>query len=347
LTLSFVIHNSSFSIQNSMRIVVLGTGPFAVPMFQWLLNSSHEVPALITRPTPLAKGKEKPAPSPMRDAATASGLTVHTPASINIDEGKRLLAELAPELLVVCDYGQILAAEVLGIAPLGGINLHASLLPKYRGAAPIQWALLHGETETGVSVIHMSPRLDAGPILATRRTPIGHDETHPELEHRLAILGVAAVREAIDLLGKWDRVSPLGAQQDKTQATKAPRLKKEDGLVDWSRSAEQIRNHVRALKPWPGSFTFWQRHGQEPLRLVIDRVDVAGEGQGEAGTVLVSDGQRLIVAARDHAVSINSIQPAGKRVMSIADFLRGYPVRVGDRLGPGGVTTTSNTRPNP
>src|SRR5699024_1999329 len=134
-----------------------------------------------------------------------------------------------PDLLVVCDYGQILSSDVLAIAPLGGINLHASLLPKYRGAAPIQWSLLNGDHETGVTVIHMTPRLDGGPILAVHSTLIGPDEEHPELEQRLAKLGIQTVHEALSALATWDCTSPIGSPQDATQTTKAPRLKKEQG----------------------------------------------------------------------------------------------------------------------
>jgi len=266
-----------------------------------------------------------------------------------------LIERLAPELLVVCDYGQILSAEILALAPLGGLNLHASLLPKYRGAAPIQWALFHGESETGVSVIHMTPRLDGGPILAVRTTRIGSDETHPELEQRLAKLGVDPVHEAIERLATWDRTSVIGTPQDPREATKAPRLKKEHGAVDWSRPAEQIRNQVRALKPWPGTFTFWRRPGHEPLRIVIDDVSVLGLGiraaarvaelEAEAlattgrpspfapGQVVVSDGQQLIVATGEGGLAIAAIAPAGKRHMTVEEFLRGYRIREGDVLG--------------
>jgi methionyl-tRNA formyltransferase len=340
-----------------MRLIVLGTGPFAVPMFGSLLDSPHQVLALVTRPTPPAKGREKTPINPMRALAESRGLAVHAPESINSDSGKELLKTLAPELLVVCDYGQILAADVLAIPPLGGINLHASLLPKYRGAAPIQWALLRGEAETGVSVIHMSPRLDAGNILTTRSTLIGSDETHPELEARLAQLGIEAVGDAIGMLARWDRVAPLGQPQDASQATKAPRLKKEHGAIQWTHSAEQIRNQVRALKPWPGTFTFWRRPGHEPLRLVVDQVSILGHGiragarvaeldveiaeslnarlpQHEPGGVIVSDGKQLIVATGEGALSITAIAPAGKRHMSTAEFLRGYRVKEGDRFGP-------------
>ena len=341
-----------------MKLVVLGTGPFAVPMFQSLLDSPHEVAALITRPTPPPRGRDKAPLNPMRDLAASHGLPIHAPESINSPEGISQLADLKPDLLVVCDYGQILSREVLAVSPLGGINLHASLLPKYRGAAPIHWAILNGETETGVSVIHMTPRLDGGPILAVRRTDIGYDEMQPDLEARLAELGIEAVQEALGLLEKWDRASPIGTPQDANLATKAPRLKKEQGAIDWSKSAEQIRNHVRALKPWPGSYTFWQRPGHEPLRLVIDRVAVESsafgvQGSGETaelsasesrkapgdsatkpGLVVLSDGKRLHVATGESVLSILTLQPAGKRHMTAEEFLRGYPLRQGDILRP-------------
>jgi len=338
-----------------MRILVLGTGPFAVPMFQSLLESRHEVPALVTRPTLPEKGRERGPVNPMRQLAESRGLPVHAPQNINSEEGQRLIERLAPELLVVCDYGQILSADILALAPLGGINLHASLLPKYRGAAPIQWALYHGESETGVSVIHMTPRLDAGPILATCATRIGSSETHPELEQRLAALAVEPGHEAIERLAAWDRTSAIGKPQDPKEATKAPRLKKEHGAVDWSRSAEDIRNQVRALKPWPGTFTFWRRPEHEPLRIVIDDVSVLGLGIRAAarvaeleaeshaasggrspfapGQVVVNDGKQLIVATGEGGLAIAAIAPAGRRHMTAAEFLRGYRIREGDVLG--------------
>ena len=321
-----------------MRMVVLGTGPFAVSMFESLLDSKHDIAALITRPTPPTKGREKSPLNPMREAAERHGLAVHSPESINSDEGRRLLEQLAPELLVVCDYGQILAADVLALASLGGINLHASLLPKYRGAAPIQWALLKGETETGVTVIHMTPRLDSGPILAVRQTEIGANETHPELESRLARLGIEPVHDAIEQLTRWDRESPIGTPQDASLASKAPRLKKEHGAVDWSRAAKEIRNQVRALKPWPGTYTFWKRPGQEPLRLSIDQATVVDGPANEPGKVVTSHSKQLIVATGDQCLSIEHVAPAGKRHMTVEEFLRGYRVREGDVFGP--VTAT-------
>jgi methionyl-tRNA formyltransferase len=318
-----------------MRILVLGTGPFAVPTFQWLLESPHLVPALVTRPTPAARGREKVSLNPMQDVALARGLEEYAPESINSDLARLKLASWRPDLLMVCDYGQILSPETLAVAPLGGINLHGSLQPKYRGAAPVHWAVYNGDAETGVTVIHMTPRLDGGPCLAVRRTPISSEETMGDLEQRLSILGVEAVQEAIDKLSRWDRVSPIGEIQDQSLATKAPRLKKTDGAVDWTRSAEQIRNQVRAFKPWPGTYTHWLRAGADPLRILLDQVSAVSTSASTVppGQVTLSDGKQLHIATGSGALSIQALQPAGKRVMEIAEFLRGYHVQGGDRFG--------------
>ncbi len=319
-----------------MRILPLGTGPFAVPTFRWLLDSSHEVPALVTRPTQAAKGREKTSLNPMRDLAEERGLEVYAPDSINTEEARQKLASWQPDLLVVCDYGQILSRELLAVAPLGGINLHGSLLPKYRGAAPVHWAVYNGDAETGVTVIHMTPRLDGGPCLAVRRMAISSNVTMPNLEQQLSYLGVEAVQEAIEKLSRWDRVSPIGEIQDQSQATKAPRLKKTDGAVDWTRTAEQIRNQVRAFKPWPATYTHWLRAGAEPLRLLLDQVSVDSRTEQcsfPPGEVILSDSKQLLIATGSGRLFIHALQPAGKRVMEVAEFLRGYPVRARDKFG--------------
>jgi methionyl-tRNA formyltransferase len=271
----------------------------------------------------------------MREVAEQHGLGVLSPADVNDEAAQGELASLRPDLFVVCDYGQILSAQTLAVAPQGGINLHGSLLPRYRGAAPVNWAVITGDTETGVTVIHMTPRLDAGPCLARSATAIDPDETAEELEPRLAELGVRAVEQALDLLAGWDGVAPVGDAQDATQVSRAPRLKKADGRVDWSRSAEQIRNQVRGLKPWPGTFTSLSRASGEPLRLLLEDVSVVEtEGRQEPpGTILACDSRRLIVAAGQGGLSLDRVQPAGKRVMDIAEFLRGHRLQVGDRLG--------------
>ncbi len=316
---------------------MMGTGPFAVPVFESLLGSRQEVPALFTRPAVPAPGKHKPPPRPMYEVARQRELPVFEPVSVNAPEAQETLRRLAADLFVVCDYGQILSAETLSLPRLGGINLHASLLPKYRGAAPINWALYHGESETGVTVIHMTPRLDAGPSLVQRKTPIGSDEDAAALEPRLAQLGVAAVQEAIAMLAAWDGQAVLGERQDPALATKAPRLKKTDGEVDWSRSAVQITHQIRALKPWPGTFTHWLRPDHAPLRLIVDAATPLPHEQSGAlpGEVVPSEPGRLHVMTGDGVLSLDRVQPAGKRVMDVAEFLRGHEVRPGERFGAG------------
>jgi methionyl-tRNA formyltransferase len=321
-----------------MRIVVMGTGQFAVPMFSAILAAGHEVPALVTRPVPPATGRKKEVlhPNPMRDFAESRGIAVHAPETTNGDAGRSLLRSLSPDLLAVCDFGEILSPETLSIAPLGGINLHASLLPKYRGAAPINWAILKGEKETGVTVIHMTPKLDGGPILAVARTSIGEDETSAELESRLAQLGVEPVLESIRLLSQWDKSSVTGQPQDQSLATHARRLRKTDGNVIWTRSANRIRNQVRGLQPWPGVFTHYLKAGGQPIRLILDKVSIAPALMGSSakpGEAVLVEPARLLIQTGEGLISLDRVQPAGKKVMPIAEFLRGHKVQPGDRFG--------------
>jgi methionyl-tRNA formyltransferase len=256
------------------------------------------------------------------------------------------LASLTPDLLVVCDYGEILRPETLATARIGGINLHGSLLPKYRGAAPVQWAILRGETETGNSVIQMTAGLDAGPCLGQQRTPIDPEEDAGQLEARLAAMGALLVCRVIDEL-EAGTAQPVS--QDAQLASKAPRLRKEHGVIDWSRSAQEIKNQVRALRPWPRAYTFWHRAGAEPVRLTIDRVAVDPSTAGVTSVTpqpatpphtsatpgkVLENTARLIIATGNGAIEILELQPAGKRSMSAAEFLRGYRVPHGDRFGP-------------
>src|SRR3954462_2183525 len=225
-----------------MRLIVLGTGPFAVPSLEALAKSPHEIAVVITRPP---AGRSVVA-SPMQQAGESLGLKVWSPVTVNVAESQARMASLRPDLLVVCDYGEILRPETLATARLGGINLHGSLLPKYRGAAPVQWAILRGETETGNSVIHMTPGLDAGPLLGQQRTPIDPDEDAEQVEKRLAEMGAMLVLEVIEEL---ENGVARSIEQDKSLTSKAPRLKKEQGLIDWTRSSVEIKNQVRALRP--------------------------------------------------------------------------------------------------
>ena len=316
-----------------MRLVMMSTGPFAVPTFRGLYEMDHTVVALVTKPVEPQRGRRPVPLSPMRDIAHEHGTPIFDPEDVNSEQPRARLAGFQADLLVVCDYGRILSAATLATSRLGGINVHGSLLPKYRGAAPINWALYHGETETGVSVIHMTPRLDAGPVIAQARTPVEPDETAVELEARLAEIGAWLVRRAIDAI-EAGRLEAL--PQDPALASKAPRLKKTDGLIDWTRPAAAIKDQVRAVQPWPKAYTFWRRPGGPPLRLILGPVFVADAPQCDArpGAVLEAAGDHLVVAAGQGAVRLSSVQPAGKRVLSVAEFLRGNRVQPGEEFGP-------------
>ena len=311
-----------------MNLVMLGTGPFAVPTLRALAAGAHDVVLVVTRPP---RGRATTADNPVLQTAHELKLETWAPPTVNDPEAQQRLRDLAADLLIVCDYGEILQPATLDTARLGGINLHGSLLPKYRGAAPVQWAILNGESDTGNSVIQMTPGLDAGPCLAQESTPIDPDETAAHLEARLAELGAGLVVGVVDQLAAGT-TTPM--EQDAARTTKARRLKKQDGVIDWSQPARDIKNKVRGLIPWPRAFTFWHRNQGEPLRLNIDRVQVTKDTNGgEPGTVLVAD-DHLVVQTGDWALEVLEVQPAGKRAMPADAFLRGNPVRVGDKLGP-------------
>jgi methionyl-tRNA formyltransferase len=313
-----------------LRLVMMGTGPFAVPTFRRLLTGPHRVELLVTRPPRVLHGKQQADVNPMRETARAAGIPTFEPESINTDAARAELAARRPDLLVICDYGQILRGETIATARLGAVNLHGSLLPKYRGAAPVQWAIYHGESETGVSVFQLTPGVDSGPLLAVRRVSIEQSETAVDLEHRLSEIGAEAMAETIDSLAAG---SARPQPQDPLLASRAPRLKKTDGAVDWSRPATAIANQIRAFAAWPKTDTHWLRPDGPPLRLILDSATVES-ASGPAGQVLAAEGDRLLVAAGEGALAIGRIQPAGKRVLTAAEFLRGYPVRAGQCFGP-------------
>jgi methionyl-tRNA formyltransferase len=321
-----------------MKIIVMGTGPFAVPTFRALVNSGHEVPILVTRPIADPGKRRKSEANPMRDLADEQGIEVFDPQNVNDETARTRLGSVRADLFVVCDYGQILSRDLLSTARLGGINLHGSLLPRHRGAAPINWAIYLGDTETGVTVIHMTPRLDGGPMLVQMRIAIGEDETAEQLEPRMAQLGVPAVATAIEMLEAWDGIQEIGAPQDPALATRAPRITKQQGSLNWSRTARQLHNQVRAFQPWPGSFTHWiprNSDGQKtPLRLIVQRSIVADdEATMPPGIIEAIRESTIYVATGEGLFGLVEIQPAGKRTMSADEFLRGRAIRAGDRLG--------------
>lgn len=314
-----------------MRITMMGTGPFAVPLFRWLLQSDHQVLGLITRPPRPHRGKVV-ADNAMQEVAKAHCVSVSMPASVNDSEAHRALEKQGADLFVVCDYGQILSKQTLGLANLGGINLHGSLLPQYRGAAPVNWAIYHGDLKSGVSVIHMTYRLDGGPILVQDGTTIDPDETAVELETRLAELGVQSVETALNQLEGWDGKTEIGRRQDKTHVTQAPRLTKADGRVDFRRTAKQIFDQVRAFKPWPGSY-IWLPRSKGPMRLILDQVSVMSSYDDvQPGMVVSSKAGELLIGTGKGTLAVEKIQPAGKRTMHISDFLRGHRIESGIQL---------------
>lgn len=326
-----------------MRLVMMGTGSFAEPTFRRLLESTHPVVGLVTQPdraTGKERGSTRQTGQPMKELAVQRGIPVLQPESINTPDGAASLAALKPDLLVVAAYGQILSKDVLATAAQGGINVHASLLPKYRGAAPINWAIYHGEKQSGVTIIRMSISLDAGDILAQEAEEILPEETAGELEVRLGVMGA---RLAFGIVEQLAQGPVAGKPQDKTLVTKAPKLTKENGLIDWSRPPQGVLNQIRAMQPWPTAYTYLHREGLEPLRLIVWRAaTTSGLAQPvhPPGTLWVGDRTRLFVRAglpysiHDIGnVEILELQPAGKRRMSALDFLRGNPIPPDARLG--------------
>jgi methionyl-tRNA formyltransferase len=325
-----------------LRIIVMGTGPFAVPMFTALLATPHTIVAVVTRPDHAPPGRRPPR-NPMREAAAAAGVGILDPERVNEPTVVASLAALRPDLFVVCDYGQILSRDLLAVPPLGGINLPGSLLPRHRGAAPVQWAIREGDAFSGVSVIHMTPALDAGNVIVARAVPVGRRETAAELEPRLADLGTDAVIEAIERLqaavASGGPLAGVGIPQVAGQATRAPRLTKADGIVDWSQSAAALERLRRALEPWPRLTTFYGRGDGQRQRLVLEDLEphppaAVADPLAAPGTVLGTDHERITVACGGGtALAILRLVPEGRRSMSAAEFLRGSPLLSGAVLG--------------
>lgn len=317
-----------------MRLLFFGSPAFAVPTLRALHGAGHRIQTVVTRPDRPRGRSGRPAPTAVKQAAIELGLAVFQPVSANAANAVDTLRGADAELGVVVAYGEILKPSLLSVAERGFINLHASLLPKYRGAAPINWALMRGETATGVTVIRMSPELDAGPILAQRQVGIGPGETAGELADRLAALGAEAVLEVVDRLDAGEEIP--GRPQPRHAGSLAPKLKKEDGKIDWSASAEQIRNKTRGLTPWPGAYSDF-RVGDRLHRVTLLKVETDQTEQTDApqapGTVMRADeAEGIVVQAGAGAVSIKALKPAGRRAMQAADFIHGYRVKPGDRF---------------
>lgn len=308
-----------------MKLVLMGTPAFAVSSLEALLKAGHSMAGVFCQPDkPVGRHHNKLQPPPVKEAAQAHGIPVFQPETLKDGTALAILKELDPELIVVAAYGRILPDDILALPPKGCINVHSSLLPKYRGAAPINWAILRGDTETGVTIQHMAHDLDAGDIILQRSTPIGETEDAAALYDRLAQLGGELSVEAVAQIeaGTAQRVP-----QNHEEATQAPMLSKEMSPVDWTRSAQEIFNQIRGLYPWPGAST--DIISGEPVKLwraqVVEKHTDAGPG-----AIISASKQGIDVACGElqHVLRILELQPPGGKRMTAAAYLAGHPIQV-------------------
>jgi methionyl-tRNA formyltransferase len=311
-----------------MRVVFMGTAELACASLRALLQPGpFTVQAVVTQPN-RPKGRQlKPQPSAVFQVGAAAALPILQPEKARDPVFFQQLAAFEPEIIVVAAYGQILPQSILDLPRFGCVNVHTSLLPKYRGAAPIQWAILNNDTETGVTIMKMSAGLDTGDILSQRATPIGPDETAASLHDRLAILGAELLVETLPRVVAGESTAK---PQNEAQATYARKITKEDGHLDWSQPALALRNKVRAFTPWPGAYTFCPDQGDGRM-LKIWRAEIE-PGEGQPGCVLETDRSKLIVACGTDALRIDELQLQGGRKMSTADFLAGHALPPGSRF---------------
>ena len=321
----------SDSLQRPLRIVFAGTPEFSVPALEAIASSDHELVGVITNPDrPAGRGK-KPRPPAVKKAAVDRQVPVYQPDSMKGDEPLERLRSWEPDVMVVAAYGQILPASILDVPTYGCINIHASLLPKFRGAAPINRAIIEGESESGITIMKMDEGLDTGPMLLKGSLPIGPRMTAGDLHDALAQLGSSLIVDALDRLVDGDLSE---TPQDDEKASYAPKMSTEDGRIDWSESVERVANLIRGVNPWPGAFSQFDRdEGADRVKFhrahpVENREDKPG------GTVLRADPKagELWIACGDGAVAIDRIQAPGRRAMEIGDFLNGYPLQPGDHF---------------
>jgi methionyl-tRNA formyltransferase len=308
-----------------MRIVFMGSPAMAIPSFE----ASREIGQLVgvVSQSPKRKGRGlRVEPSPVATAAATAGIDVYTPDSIRTADFLGLLKSLEPDVVIVVAYGKILPADVLNLPSLGCLNVHASLLPELRGAAPIQWAIARGYRLTGVTLMQMDEGMDTGPILLQREVPIGPGDTSRELGRRLALAGGDLLREGLPALKNGELVA---REQDHSLATYAPLLSKEDGLIDWSLSATEIANRIRGFAPWPGTYTL--RKGN---RLgITSGKDLHSLTDREPGSVVKAERGEIEVACGSGTLRVYHLQPEGKREMTAREYMSGYRVAVGERFG--------------
>ena len=310
---------------DTIRTVFMGTPEFALATLEGLIEAGCNLVGVFTQPDrPKGRGNKLAAP-PVKERAEHQGIPVFQPLKLRDPAAVEQLRELRPDLIVVVAYGQILPKAVLDIPRFGCINVHASLLPRYRGAAPINKAIIDGEKETGVTTMNMDVGLDTGDMLVKRSLPIGENETAGQLHDRLALLGREAMEETLKRLCAGELVA---RKQDDSLTCYAPMLKKEDGLIDWSLSATSVHNLVRGLDPWPGAYTLL---GGEVLKVAATRVEA--DLSGSPGSVLQADGGGVRIACGEGALVVQELQLPGKKRLPAAEFLRGRDLPTGTRMG--------------
>jgi methionyl-tRNA formyltransferase len=321
----FLLNVPTFNLQTfqRMNIIFMGTPEFAVPSLTQLVEAGYAPVAVATGPDrPRGRGQEV-SPTPVKTAAQEAGIDrLLQPEDVTDDAFAEAVADLQPDVIAVVAY-KILPPKVFSAANEGAFNLHGSLLPKYRGAAPINHAIMQGETKTGVTTFFLEPSVDTGDIILQKEMDIGPNETAGSVHDRMKVLGGEAVVETVRQI-EAGTVDPQ--PQDDSRATPAPKIHDEDSAVPWSKSGEDVHNHVRGLSPYPGA---WTMHGDTRLKLYETR---RAEGDGAPGEVIEA-GDRLLVACGEQAVEVVTIQQPGRQRLGAVDFLNGYPLEVGDRLG--------------
>jgi len=320
-----------------MRIVFCGTPEFAVPTLKRLIaEPGFTLEAVVTQPDrPRGRGRQLSSP-PVKEIALDAGLYVYQPEKIKSDSAFEFLQRVVPDAVVIIAYGQIIPPRLIEIPRLGWINLHASLLPKYRGAAPLNWAIIHGETRTGLTTIRIDAGLDSGPILLQCALDIGADEAAPELAQRMAEAGAPLVVES---LRKLERGEIVPVPQDHTQATFAPLLRKEHGRIQWSLAAYQVYNRIRGLEPWPGAFTtfrgqlchVWGRPAEAPVEQAAAAAQTPARTQ-YPGTLLLASGELYVACGEDTWLRLEAVQLEGRKRIAARDFANGARLKPGERF---------------
>jgi methionyl-tRNA formyltransferase len=306
------------------RTIFMGTPDFACPTLQKLIERGDNLVAVVTQPDrPKGRGQHL-MPPPVKELALRNAIPVYQPTKVRDPAFVEIIRELKPDVIVVVAFGQILPKTLLDIPPYGCINVHASLLPRYRGAAPLNWCIINGESETGVTTMLMDVGLDTGPMLLTQKTELDANEDITSLHDRMSVMGAELLTETLDRLAAGEVVPQ---QQNDAETCYAAMLRKEDGLIDWERSAASIHNQVRGMSVWPGAFSCI---GEQTLKIYRTRI---ADGSGQPGVVLKSSKGQLEVACLSGSLLIDELQLSGKKRLDIGSFLAGFPIPEGTQLG--------------